>query len=69
MQGLPFALADIPAGGYYDETMIYKLVIIPTYDESANVDPISHAIFAALPETDILSTFFKIRCLFSFLRF
>jgi len=34
--------------------MIYKLVIIPTYDESTNVGPISKAIFDVIPETDIL---------------
>ena len=34
--------------------MMYKLVIIPTFDEKANVGPISQAVFAALPESDIL---------------
>ena len=34
--------------------MMYKLVIIPTYDEKENIEPISKAIFSVLPETDIL---------------
>jgi len=33
---------------------MYKLVIIPTYDEKENIEPISKAIFSVLPETDIL---------------
>lgn len=31
-----------------------KLVVIPTYDERDNVGPISEAVFAASPDTDVL---------------